>query len=100
MLGFLDAAELAETLDLAIEHRRDPAGLWTLRHYERARRGDNQLMLGVMDAFKRIFGHSQQPLAALRGLGLTTVDRSAPLKRLFMRRALGLAADLPPLARP
>ncbi|MBK5965602.1 2-octaprenyl-3-methyl-6-methoxy-1,4-benzoquinol hydroxylase [Thiocystis minor] len=99
-LGFLDAAELAATLDLAIERRRDLAGLWTLRHYERARRGDNLLMLGAMDVFKRIFGDSRQPLAAIRGLGLTTVDRLAPLKRLFMDRALGLGADLPPLVRP
>ncbi len=99
-LGFLDAAELAATLDLALGHRRDLAGLWTLRHYERARRGDNLLMLGAMDAFKRIFGYSQQPLAALRGLGLTVTDRIAPLKRLFMGQALGLGTDLPPLARP
>lgn len=99
-LGLLDAAELAATLDLALARRRDLAGLWTLRHYERARRGDNLLTLATMDAFKRIFGHARQPLLAMRGLGLTLADRSLPLKRLFMYRALGLGADLPPLARP
>jgi hypothetical protein len=31
---------------------------------------------------------------------LTLTDRIAPLKQLFMERALGLSDDLPPLARP
>jgi 2-polyprenylphenol 6-hydroxylase len=98
-LGFLDAAALAAALDLALVHRRDIDGLWTLRRYERARRGDNQLMLGVMDAFKRLFSHDQQPLTTLRSLGLDLTDRLAPIKRRLMERALGLGVDLPPLAR-
>ena len=99
-LGFLDAAELAAALDLALAHRREIGGLWALRHYERARRGDNQLMLGAMDALKRLFSNDQQPLAGLRSLGLSATDRLPLLKRLFMDRALGLSKDLPPLARP
>jgi len=73
-----------------------------LEHYlgERARRGENMLMLGAMDAFKRLFSNDVPPLAALRSAGLTAADRLAPVKRLFMRQALGLGQDLPPLARP
>jgi len=99
-LGFLDAAELAAALDLALRRRRDIATLWTLRRYERARRGENMAMLMAMDAFKRAFGSRFPPLVAARGLGLALTDRLQPLKRLFMERALGLAAGLPPLARP
>ncbi|EXJ16398.1 UbiH/UbiF/VisC/COQ6 family ubiquinone biosynthesis hydroxylase [Imhoffiella purpurea] len=99
-LGFLDAAELAEALTLARSSGRSPAGLWTLRHYERARRGDNLAMLYAMDGFKRLFGQDREPLAGLRGLGLRITDRLLPLKRLFMDRALGLGDGLPPLARP
>ena len=99
-LGFLDAAELADALDLALRCRRDIASLWTLRHYERARRGENLTMLLAMDAFKRAFGSRFPPLVAARGLGLALTDRVQPLKRLFMERALGLGAGLPPLARP
>ncbi|EGV31009.1 Ubiquinone biosynthesis hydroxylase, UbiH/UbiF/VisC/COQ6 family [Thiorhodococcus drewsii AZ1] len=99
-LGFLDAAELASALDLAESAGRSPAGLWTLRHYERARRGDNLAMLAAMDAFKRLFGQDGEPMVSLRGLGLRIADRFAPLKRRFMDRALGLGQDLPPLARP
>jgi len=99
-LGFLDAAELSSALDVALERRRDIASLWTLRRYERARRGDNLAMLVAMDGFKRLFGNRFPPLAAARGLGLALVDRAGPVKRFFMERALGLGTGLPPLARP
>jgi 2-octaprenylphenol hydroxylase len=98
-LGFLDAAALAAALDEAREKHRDIGGLWALRRYERARRGENLLMLAAMDAFKRVFSNASLPLAALRGAGLSTVDRLGPLKRFFMRQALGLGEDLPSLAR-
>ena len=99
-LGLLDAAELAAALDLALAHRRDIASLWTLRRYERARRGDNLAMLAAMDAFKRLFGNDIAPVAMVRGWGLNLTERVAPLKRLFMDRALGRSSGLPPLARP
>lgn len=99
-LGFLDAAELAAAIDLALDRGRDPGGIWALRRYERARRGDNLAMLAAMDLIKRTFGNSAPPVAALRSLGLTLTDRIGPLKRLFTERALGLGGDLPPLAAP
>lgn len=99
-LGFLDAAELVFALDLALSRSRDIASLWTLRRYERARRGENLAMLVAMDVFKRAFGSRLPPLVAARTLGLALTDRLEPLKRLFMGRALGLGDDLPPLARP
>jgi len=99
-LGFLDAAELAQALDLGLRRGRDPGGLWTLRHYERARRGENLAMLAAMDGFKRLFSNDSAPLAALRGWGLSLTDRLTPIKHHLMARALGLADGLPPLARP
>jgi 2-octaprenylphenol hydroxylase len=98
-LGFLDAAQLAASLDEALAKRRDIGGLWALRRYERARRGDNMLMLSAMDGFKRLFSTGNLPLAALRSAGLAAADRLTPVKRLFMQQALGLGSDLPPLAR-
>lgn len=98
-LGFLDAAELAAAIDYALAHKRDIGGLWALRRFERARRGENGLMLGAMDAFKRLFSNSVLPVAVLRSAGLVAADRISPVKRLFMRHALGLGDDLPPLAR-
>lgn len=98
-LGFLDVAALAAALDEALERRRDIGGMWALRRYERARRGENMLMLGAMDGFKRMFSNALPPLAALRSAGLSAVDRLTPAKHLLMRHALGLGESLPPLAR-
>jgi 2-octaprenylphenol hydroxylase len=98
-LGFLDAAALAAALVEAGQKRRDIGELWALRRYERARRGDNMLMLAAMDGFKRLFSNAVVPLAVARSLGLSLVDRAAPVKQLFMRHALGLGDDMPPLAR-
>ncbi len=99
-LGLLDAAALADALDQARALGRDPGGLWALRRYERARRGDNLAMLAAMDGFKRLFSNDNAPLAALRGWGLALTDRLPPVKHHFMARALGLGDGLPPLARP
>jgi 2-polyprenylphenol 6-hydroxylase len=98
-LGFLDVAALVDALERARSQQRDIGGLATLRRYERARRGDNLLMLAAMDAFKRTFGNRIPPLVAARNLGLFAADQVGPLKRAFMREALGLGGNLPTLAR-
>ena len=98
-LGLLDVAALAEALDHARWKGRDIGNIATLRRYERARRGENLIMLGAMDLFKRMFSNSLPPLVAGRNLGLAAADRIAPLKRVFMSQALGLGDELPPLAR-
>jgi 2-polyprenyl-6-methoxyphenol hydroxylase-like FAD-dependent oxidoreductase len=57
-------------------------------------------MLAAMDGFKRLFSNEVAPLAIARSAGLSMVDRLAPIKHFFMRHALGLGDDIPPLARP
>lgn len=98
-LGLLDAAALIDALRHARAHGRDPGGIATLRRYARARRGDNTLMLAAMDLFKRAFSNQRPPLVVARNLGLVAADRLPPVKRLFIRQALGLGSDLPTLAR-
>ncbi|MEJ2591834.1 MAG: UbiH/UbiF/VisC/COQ6 family ubiquinone biosynthesis hydroxylase [Candidatus Thiodiazotropha sp.] len=98
-LGFLDAATLAETLMDARSAGRPIGSLATLRRYERARKGANMGMLAAMDAFKRTFSNEILPLRLVRNLGLTLADRAGPLKQLMVKRAMGLAGELPRLAR-
>ncbi len=98
-LGLLDAATLAEVILDAIAADQDFAAFKALRRYERWRKGDNLLMLGVMDGFKRLFGNALPPVRLLRNLGLNLTEAAGPIKNGIARRAMGLAGDLPRLAR-
>lgn len=99
-LGLLDAAALAETLKQAAARRRDVGAERVLNRYERWRRADNAAMVWSLDGFQKLFGASAFPLRMARSFGLGMVDRCAPVKNAFIRRALGTTGDLPPLARP
>jgi 2-octaprenylphenol hydroxylase len=88
-LGFRDAQELADALVEAKEGKVDFASEYTLRRYERRRRSDNAISARAFDAIQRGFGSDAAAVAAARGAGLALVDRVAPLKRFFARRAAG-----------
>ncbi len=98
-LGLLDAATLAEVIGNAFRLGRDIGTSGVLRRFERWRKGDNLMMLAVTDIFKRAFGMDYWPIRAARNFGLTAADVLVPVKRLVMRRAVGLEGDLPPLAK-
>jgi 2-octaprenylphenol hydroxylase len=98
-LGLLDAAALAEVVADAQARTRDAGSVAVLRRYERWRRGDNLLMMSVMDAFNLLFGNTRPPLRWARNLGLSLVDAAGPAKDVLMRHAMGLEGDLPALAR-
>jgi 2-octaprenyl-6-methoxyphenol hydroxylase len=98
-LGIRDIAVLAE---LIVEGRRLGLDLATpdlLRRYERWRRFDNLTLAVVTDGLNRLFSNALPPLRLLRDLGLAAVDKLPPMKRLFMRHAMGVVGDLPRLVR-
>jgi len=47
----------------------------------------------------RLFSNDVAPIRAARDLGLAGVDAIPPLKRVFMRHAMGVLGDLPRLVR-
>lgn len=98
-LGILDAACLAESLQLAMQQQRDLGSLLTLRHYERWRKGYNWLMIGLMDGFKQLFAAQFKPMVALRNKGMQQVNQLTLVKNFCMKHAMGLAGDLPSLAK-
>lgn len=98
-LGLGDAAVLSQLIDDARRAHRDIGGLPTLRRYERWRKGDNLAMLGVTDVFQQFFQAQAATWAPLRNMGMRLFNRAAPAKRWIMARAMGLAGDLPSLAR-
>lgn len=98
-LGLLDAASLADVVGAAHRRGRDPGSEQVLRRYERWRRGDNVLMMMAMDGINSIFSRESSALGQLRGLGLSLVNRSGPVRERLMQHAMGLGGDLPALAR-
>ena len=89
-LGFRDAIALAELVIGAIEHGDDPGAPELLTRYQRRRRPDNMLMLAMTDGLDRLFSNDNRLMRLARDLGIAAVDHTPPLKRLFMRRAMGL----------
>ncbi len=88
-LGFRDAIELAR---LVIEAKRvgeDVGSAALLARYQRARRPDNLAMLAMTDGLDRLFSTNNPAVRLARDLGIAAVDRTTPLKRMFMRRAMG-----------
>lgn len=98
-LGFLDVASLAEVMIAARDNRRDIGGPPVLRRYERWRRGENYLMMMVLEGFKLLFENRTQPVRLLRNTGMTVFNSTPFIKNMTMRRAMGLEGDLPSIAR-
>ena len=99
-LGILDAAALFELLLEGRHEREDPGALRVLRRYERWRKSETQTMTAAIDVFDRLLAHGTGPIARLAQRGMGLVNRSQEVKRVFIRRALGLAGELPRAARP
>lgn len=98
-LGLLDIAALSEVLLQAMRAQQDIGHYATLRCYERWRKGNNLLVASAMSGFKQLFGSRVPVVQWARNFGLQLTDVATPVKQLVMRHAMGLAGDLPPLAR-
>lgn len=89
-LGFADIIQLAQVILEDNNNRKATGSYKSLRRYERARRGDNLMMLESMGAFKNLFSNDSPALSQLRNVGLNITDKLVPAKQLFMRHAMGL----------
>ena len=96
-LGLRDVAALAEVVADARRLGLDFGSATVLRRYERWRRFDALSLVAATDGLNRLFSTDFAPVRLLRRAGLALVERTPPLKRLFMRHAMGLAGDLPRL---
>ena len=98
-LGLRDVAALAEAVVDAHRLGLDVGQADVLARYERWRRFDTMMLLAVTDSLNRLFSTDMALVRLARDFGLAAVDRLPPLKRLFMRHAMGLVGDLPRLVR-
>lgn len=98
-LGLRDVAALAECLVDAARLGLDIGAAGALERYQRWRRVDTLMLVGVTDALNRLFSNDIRPVRLARDLGLGLVERVPPLKRMFMRHAMGMLGKLPRLVR-
>jgi len=99
-LGFLDCAALVETLSTELAATGTVASLAemrVLRRYERWRKSENTLALGLVDGLNRLFSNSSDALGWIRRAGLGLVNDSIVAKRALIGRAMGIAGEVPRL---
>jgi 2-octaprenyl-6-methoxyphenol hydroxylase len=89
-LGMGDIGVLAEELTHVAHLGLDPGSADILRRYERQRKFANGNMVFMTDALDRLFSNAIPPIEALRRVGLGAVQKAGPLRRYFMRTAMGL----------
>jgi 2-octaprenyl-6-methoxyphenol hydroxylase len=92
-LGFRDGIALAELITGAARRGEDVGGPALLERYQRVRQADNLLMFAMTDGIDRLFSTNRRMVRMVRDLGIGGVDRLGPLKRIFMRRAMGVTAS-------
>lgn len=101
-LGLMDAASLVQVL---AEARQAGAALESLselavlRRYERWRKTENTLALGLVDSLNALFSNERITSGWVRRGGLAAVQQLPFIKRSLMLRALGLAGEVPTIVR-
>ena len=98
-IGLRDVAALAQVVVDALRLGLDPGAPEVLDRYVRWRRLDNMAMIAVTDSLNRLFSNDIPPVRLARDAGLAAVNCAGPLKKFFMRHAMGLVGDLPRLAK-
>jgi len=98
-MGIRDVAALAELVVDARRIGRDIGDPDILADYERWRRVDNMTLAVTTDLLTRLFSNDIAPVRAARAAGLAAVNATPPLRRFFMRHAMGVVGELPRLLR-
>ena len=92
--GFnLGVRDIGTLVGLLVDARAQGRGLGdseALARYARARETDVALTLAMTDGLARLFSNELEPAKLVRTLGLSALRHVAPLRRLAMRRGMGL----------
>lgn len=90
-LGFKDVKTLSDILIQADKQGLETNNLLLLKRYQRQRQGDNLLMMGAMEGFKRLFEQPDPLVRWLRNTGMSWVNKQSFLKNQIAKHAMGLA---------
>lgn len=98
-LGLRDIATLADAIQDARRLGLDFGSMPVLEKYQKRRRFDVMCLIAATDGLNRLFSNNSAAIRAVRDFGLGMVQRIGPLKRGFMRAAMGTVGELPRLMR-
>lgn len=98
-LGLRDAAALAQVIRDAQQRGEDIGNLRVLRRYDRWRRHQNLLILGMTDILNRLFSNNWLPFVVLRRCSLLVLQSVPPVKRLVLAVMAGLRGRIPEVAK-
>ena len=89
-MGFADVVCLRAALQGANQRNDMLSDARHLRAYERERKAENRAMLSALDAIHHLFISNSPMVESVRTVGMGLIDRSAWLKKLFVREAMGV----------
>jgi 2-octaprenyl-6-methoxyphenol hydroxylase len=98
-MGLKDVAALAEVVVDAARLGIDIGQADVLERYQRWRRFDTMAMGVATNSLNLLFSNKSTLLRTVRDIGLGFVDRTPPLKNLFIREAAGLTGEVPRLLK-
>jgi len=98
-LGLKDVAALAEVVVDAARLGIDFGRADVLERYQRWRRFDTMAMGLATNSLNFLFSNRSTLLRTVRDIGLGLVDRTPPLKEMFVRQAAGLTGEVPRLLK-
>jgi 2-octaprenyl-6-methoxyphenol hydroxylase len=98
-MGLKDVAALAEVVVDAARLGIDIGQADVLDRYQRWRRFDTMAMGLATNSLNFLFSNESTLLRTVRDIGLGLVDRTPPLKSLFIRQAAGLSGEVPRLLK-
>lgn len=99
-LGLLDAACLAQEILVHVSQGNDIGLYKNLRHFERWRKAEATQMIASMELLKQLFDGVNPVQKALRDIALLVADNISPLKKQFIKQAMGVNGDKPHLCSP
>ena len=92
-LGLRDVAVLAELIYQAAQRGEDVASPTLLNEYANKRRMETKMVGIFTDGLINLFTTQFPAVKLLRNLGLVGVELCTPIKRLLLRRTVGLASS-------
>ncbi|MDN2662661.1 FAD-dependent monooxygenase [Psychromonas sp. 14N.309.X.WAT.B.A12] len=99
-LGLLDAACLAEEILKQVEQGNDIGLYQNLRHFERWRKTEATEMIASMELLKQLFDGDNPVKKVLRDAALLIADTISPLKKQFIKQAMGVNGHKPAVCLP